>query len=349
MKAVIALLLAVASTSPTVDAAPRDVGEPTVFAAFDGASGHLPEGVALDRRGNAFVSLGPPFFTGGAFGEYGEVRRLGRDGSSTTLLRFDEGPAPAGLVVDRRGAVYAAVPDPAGSAVGIYRLRDGRAPERVEGSEQMRVPNGLAVDWRGTLYASDSDLGQVWRVDRRGRSAEPWLGSPLLEGCGDPGAGANGIVVRSGAVYAANTDRGLLVRIPILRDGSAGDPQIVAGDDDCDNTDELWGIDGIAFDVRGNIYATLVLNHQLVRIDRDRSVEVLLTAADGLWNPASLAFGTDGHQRSTLYIANYAVLPPEPPGNLGPAILSVDVGVRGQLVPCRCPGVPDRPACPIDR
>jgi sugar lactone lactonase YvrE len=127
----------------------------------------------------------------------------------------------------------------------------------------------------------------------------------------------------------------MLLRVPILQDGAAGEPEIVAGDVDCDmENDELYAMDGIALDVHGNVFALLVLQNKLVRIDpQDGSHTVLLTAEDGLYNPASIAFGTGEGQRQHVFLSNFALLPPEPPASLGPGVLSYDVGVPGQPLP----------------
>jgi hypothetical protein len=83
-----------------------------------------------------------------------------------------------------------------------------------------------------------------------------------------------------------------------------------------------------------NIYAALALQHQLVKIDpSDGSMEVLATADDGLHNPASVAFGTTDGDRTNLYVANYALLPPAPEASVGPAILRLDAGVEGLPLP----------------
>lgn len=314
-------------------------GPVEVIAAFEAAAGELPEGVVADPAGNLFVSLGPPFFLDPV---YGAIRKIDPDGTQTTLVEYPDGPAPAGLALDRSGRLHFALPDPGGAVGGVYRLgRDGA--ERIAGTETMLVPNGLAFDRRRNLYVSDSLRGEIWRIpgtprrgrghdrhDARGRSvADPaatvWLADDLLAGC-DGGVGANGVAVWRGAVYVANTSKGMLVRIPIERHGQPGEPEVVAGDADCDPDDDLFSIDGIAIDSRGNVFAALVLVHRLVRIDvRSGDVTPLLDADDGLWNPASVTFG-HGSDRSTLLVANYAVLPPVPTANLGPAVLAVDVG-----------------------
>jgi sugar lactone lactonase YvrE len=216
---------------------------------------------------------------------------------------------------------------------GVYRVTRDGATERLPGTEEMLFPNALAFDKVGNLYVSDSWLGAIWRIPRGG-SAELWLQHDLLEGKGGipeyPPIGANGIAYRHGSLYVANTEKGLIARVPILTGGDAGDPQVVA--EDPDPITGLYGLDGIALDVHGNIYAALVLQSKLVRIDPvDGEFTTLLTAADGLDEPASLAFGTGKGDRQSVFITNYALFPPH--SEEGPAVLKVDVGVPGLPLP----------------
>jgi sugar lactone lactonase YvrE len=93
-------------------------------------------------------------------------------------------------------------------------------------------------------------------------------------------------------------------------------------------------MDGIAVAEDGSVYALLVIQNKAVRIDpSDGSSTVLLTDADGLYNPASIAFGTGESNRESVLITNYAVLPPAPDDSLGPAVLKFDVGVPGLPLP----------------
>ena len=310
----------------------RASGQVEVVKSFDGDNLELPEGIAIDKTGNMFVSLGLPGFAGGTSGE---IWKISPDGTETVLVEFDVPPA-AGLAVDAPGNVYYAHPTGDSNTGGVYRLTSDGGTERLPGTENMFVPNGLAFDKQGDLYASDSIGGAIWRIPRGGTAdAEIWSQHELLAGCGDMPMGANGVAYWKGNFYVANTTKGLLVRIPILTDGSAGEAEIVAGVDDC-NPDELFGMDGIALDVDGNVYALLVLQNKLVRIDpTDGTYTVLLTGEDdGLFNPASIAFGTGKGDRKSVFITNYAVIKEqEPEGNLGPAVLKFDVGVPGLPLP----------------
>jgi sugar lactone lactonase YvrE len=310
----------------------KAMGQVEVVTTFDAANGELPEGVAIDKPGNFYVSLGPPFFVGGG---YGAVLRISPDGTETIVLaEYPTGPAPAGLAVDAPGNVYFALPNPGGADAGVYRLVNGSDPERLLGTENMIVPNGLALDKQGNLFVSDSALGAIWSMHPDGSEpAEIWLQHELVAGCTPDDFGANGIAFWKGDLYVANTGRGALVHVPIMTDGSPGEPTIVAGDTDCE-PDELFGMDGIALDVHGNVYALLVLQNKLVRIDpADGTFTTLLTEEDGLWNGASIAFGTGKGDRKSIFISNYAVVPPEPTNSLGPAILKLDVGVPGLPLP----------------
>lgn len=303
-----------------------------VVTSFNAAKGELPEGVAIDKAGNIYVSLGPPFFVGGG---YGAVLRISPDGSETTVLaEYPAGPAPAGLAVDAPGNVYFAIPDPGGANGGVYRIAGDGGIERLPGTENMIVPNGLALDKQGNLFASDSALGAIWRIPSGGSGpAEIWLKHDLTSGCTTEDLGANGIAFWKGNLFVANTGRGALVHVPVMADGSPGEPSVVAGNLDCE-AEGLFSMDGIALDVHGNVYALLVLQNKLVRIDpTDGSTTWLLDEDDGLWNTSSLTFGTGKGDRESIFIVNYAVLPPEPANSLGPAVLKYDVGVPGLPLP----------------
>jgi sugar lactone lactonase YvrE len=299
-----------------------------VVKSFDPLASELPEGIAVDKVGNIYVSLGAPL------GPYGEIRKISPDGDETTLIVFPEGPGPAGLAVDSPGNVYYAFFTLDEATRGVYRLTKDGATKRLPGTEAILLPNGLGFDKQGNLYVSDSIIGAIYRIPSRG-SAELWVQHESLEGCGltpgFPPIGANGVAYRHGYVYVASTEKGLLVRIPVRRGGVAGTPEIIAGVADCDNSLEgLDSIDGITLDVHGNIFALLVMQHKLVMIDPDTgSFKELLNEADGLYNPASLAFGTGKGDRQSLFFTNYALIPPEPPASFGPAVLKYDAGVPG--------------------
>jgi sugar lactone lactonase YvrE len=111
---------------------------------------------------------------------------------------------------------------------------------------------------------------------------------------GDFEFGVNGLVYHKGALYAAITLNGRVIKVPIQPDGAAGTPAILVQDD------ALIGIDGIEPDVRGNLFVTnnFASTIQLIRAD-DLGIETI--TGEGLSAPASLAFNKN---QKVLYVAN---------------------------------------------
>jgi sugar lactone lactonase YvrE len=155
--------------------------------------------------------------------------------------------------------------------------------EMLSGTAQIVFANSLAFDSRGNLYVTESysgspgayDLGGIWRIPRGGEAAL-WLRDPLLTGIGYLGfpIGANGVAYYHRDLYVANTDKGLVVRIPLLEDGSAGPPtvwktlQAVAGLPPVQSPFPVMP-DGLALDVHGNVYVAVVSRNAVVRVDAE--------------------------------------------------------------------------------
>jgi sugar lactone lactonase YvrE len=290
----------------------------TTLIRFDPAAGELPEGLAVSKRGDVFFGLGP----------LGEVRKIDRDGTMSTLatipLPLDTFPGVVGLAVDAPGNVYAAVSAGDPATTGVYKIAPDGSFARLPGTEEIAFPNGITFDKQGNLYVTDTTAGAVWLVPARGGAAEIWFESELLAGDGSANLGipigANGIAVRQNAVVVANSEGARLVHIPIEPDGSAGAPTVLA------EGDTLYGADGIAFDVHGNIWVAVIFQSTIVRVSPSGDVETIATAADGLDFASSVAFG----KGSELWAVNFAI---GPSGGAGPALLRFDAGVRGQPLP----------------
>lgn len=322
MRALLVPFLAAALTLPAGVA--NSDGHVGTFVTFDPAAAEFPEGVALDKTGNVYASM---LVTG-------EILKFAPDGTRSVLTQLSvSGTGPAGLAVDAAGNVYAAVAaadlatgvtDPAFR--GVYRVRRDGTFERLPGTGAIVFPNDVALDKRGNVYATDSALGDVWRIPRGG-SAELWADDALLEGDGSFGfgfpIGANGIAFRHNRVLVANTEAGRLVQVPVEPDGSAGAPSVTV------ESPALVGADGIALDVHGDVYVVASIQHTVVRVGGDGSITTLATAADGLNQPSTLAFGTGRSDHQTLFVANFSIFAPMPT----PAILTVPVGEPGQPVP----------------
>jgi hypothetical protein len=273
---------AFASTAPLSNA--------RVIVHFDVNAQQQPENITLLPGGAADVT----------FNRARQVARVGTDGSVSILATL---PAPAtgtatvsGIVRAPDGSLY--VNYNAGSQSGIWRIAPGGGtPVQVVAMPGVKVLNGLALD-RGqdALYATDSSSGTVWKVSLRSSTASLWAQGADLEPAtvNSSGFGANGIKVHDGAVWVSNTDQGTLLRIPIGAHGTAGTVTTVA--------QGLTAIDDFAFTGHGDtVLAALDYADEVALIQPDGTHHVVLTAADGLSDPTSVAV-----RGSTVYVASGA-------------------------------------------
>jgi sugar lactone lactonase YvrE len=311
--------------------------------------------VAVDKIGNVYVNVTE---------NDGHVRiwKFSPEGEGPFVVG-DIGIGTAyGLAVDAEGNVYAnngGTADNGYQDRGIYRVgRDG-IPVRLLGTEQIVWPNALAFDQRGNLYVTESfsvfadafGQGGIWRIPP-GEPAELWLRDDLLTGKGNVVSplpvGANGIAFYHNDLYVVNTDKSLIVRIPVHPDGSPGQPDIWAELQEVPES-PLAGMlipagDGLALDVHGNAYVPVVSRVAVVRINaEDMSQETIATYSFNpnepllapLDTPNSLAFGTGKGGRKDLFITNVgsmAILVPGAPWP-GPGLLKIEAGVPGLPLP----------------
>lgn len=292
---------------------------------FDPSRAEAPENLVFDHRGNLYLNMALT----------GEVRRIAPDGTQSTLARLRPGTGTStnallGLAVDRRDDVYALLTshNVAGSDThGIWRIHPDGTKELFATLDPAGFPNQPLFDAKGNLLVADSFLGTIWRVTPRGQVTR-WLTDPLLmpdtAACGFPlRRGANGMAFDNrGNLFVANTNKALIVRIPVNPDGSAGSPSVFASG--CAN---LNGADGITIDVRGNVYVADNILDTVVRVNTNGTVDRL--AAGGLDSPTGVAFGTRRGEQTSLFITNSALLTYLSRGIPHPSLMRLEVGVPG--------------------
>lgn len=297
----------------SVTGKPKSDGIETLFA-YDPPT-ELPENVAIDPRGNKYVS----------FPSLGEVRKITPDNQTESLLATftSEGDfGVLGLEVSPTGVVYACHVTTTGAdadPLGVWRIERDGSKELYATFPATSFPNDILPDG-DRLLVTDTTLGAVWEV--RDGEATLWVKDPLLEGPGNvpgfPPLGANGIGrLKDGSVVVANTEKGTLVRIPTNPDGSAGTPEQYA-------SKPGFFFDGLAVDTRDNVYVATVGGNEVIRVAPDGSVETLATAADGLSNPSDVTFGTSRGEQKDLFVTNYSLLELS-----APSLMKLDVGVPG--------------------
>lgn len=126
-----------------------------------------------------------------------------------------------------------------------------------------------------------------------------WSTAPELAPTGF--LGANGLKFHDGALWVTNLDRGTVLRVPVLRNGRAGRVRTEATG--------LPGIDDFAFTGRGDrLLAALDGSSEVVLVEPHGTHTTVLTAADGLQNPTSIALRGD-----TAYVLSAAYVTAQDP------------------------------------
>jgi hypothetical protein len=152
------------------------------------------------------------------------------------------------------------------------------------------------------LYVSGGASGNIYLAPVSGGEAEVWATiEPMTRSVPPDGfmqsVVANGLARdASGALLVADTARAAVWKIPTNADGSAGEPEIwVEGA-------MLEGVDGLAFDARGRLWAAVNEHNALVVIEEDGQIrEAYKNGNMGpLEFPAALVF-----VGNTGYVANF--------------------------------------------
>ena len=294
-------------------AAKNSTSEPVQVTSF--GSPAFAESLAADRHGNLYASV-TNWDTGSA-----QVVRITPDGEQSPYGEALADGMVTGLAFDDKGQLYVGFVsfDPTVEQ-GVFRVDPHGAPTQVLSLGWDSFPNGLAFHG-GYLYVSDSALGAVWRA-KPGNLASPvtpWLEDPLL--APESELGANGLAFRGNDLYIAVYDSGRIVRVPVLTHGEPGGPTVIPGGEQ----PALEEVDGIAFDVDGNLYATTNTN-SVLRLTPNGTLESLI---DPGWldYPTMPVFGTGPHSSTTLFVANGSF------DGGTPNVIAFDVGERGMALP----------------
>jgi sugar lactone lactonase YvrE len=224
--------------------------ESRVAAEFD----DLPEGLVVDKAGNLFTTL----MTSGrvirlrASGEPEPVGRLFPEATNAegAAVGLDIGPDRKLYIVyveksRRYGLLNFNDPnndeckDATVQRTGIYRMD----PDTGVSEPVVRRSDGwpfcflddLAVAGNGDIYVTDMTYPGIWKISPDGTDVRMWL--RLLPGISPKPKNAlfvtgapNPIALddKNRFLYVGTILNGMVIRIPILKDGSAGEPETVA-------------------------------------------------------------------------------------------------------------------------
>ena len=313
---IMAVVVTSAEKSPQQQKPLSSYSKSAVVVNFDPKKGQLPEGLTVNNK-DIFVAWAP----------IGQVAKI--DKNTLTVSKYGSWPTippnkgfMLGLNFDKQGHLYGAIASLSPQLKsGVYRLSPGGATNATlfAKHQNMTFPNDLLFDKKGQLFVSDSSSGTLFIVQPNGNVVK-WLTDPLLKGDRNfcPPAqlpvniGANGIAFdKNGtSLFVTNTDRASIIRVPIMKDGSAGKPDLFVGPD-CKN---LNGADGIVLDKNSGSFIVAVNKlNKIVRVSMDKKITILESGGGILDFPASVKIdnATSGQttpQQQILYITNFGFI-----------------------------------------
>jgi hypothetical protein len=291
---------------PIYDKTPVNLAPTTVVAEFP--KGTFLENIAVDGSGNLFINshLEGKVYRIDPQGKRSEWARI--DGTIAGIALNPDGSAlSSGWVKGKEPALFTV--DARGRSERLMRLPDGQ------------FPNGVVRLGDGRYLVADSYRGAIWAVDSVKKSATLWLEHDSLKRAdvNNPTLAVNGIKVFGGALYASNTARQWLVRIPIIN-GAAGAPQTLM---------QGMGLGDFAFDDAGVLYGATHVYNSLVRVTPQGVVSVIAGVAQGMAGSTAVAVVKSQAGATTLFVVTNGgrSLPPE--GGLQSAkVLRVEVAAK---------------------
>jgi putative intracellular protease/amidase/sugar lactone lactonase YvrE len=304
-----ALVTALNQQLPTIfDNTPVAIAPAQIFAEFPVNT--FLENISIDSQGTIFVTSY----------EEGKIYRITSDGISNEFANVDGNAA--GIAIDRNGNLFVSGATRDKTAT-IFRVDSTGTVERLVTLPKAIFLNGM-THLKGDRYlVADSYKGAIWDVDVNAKTAQIWLQHSLLgrSDTSNPFPAVNGIKIYDNKLFASNTQRQLLIRIPLVGNSTPGTPEVFLTN---------VNLDDFAFDVMGNLYGTTHVYNSVIRISPDKQITAIASAAEGVAGSTALAFGRSDRDRDRIYVTTNGGMSLPLPTGIAPAqVVQLKVDIEG--------------------
>lgn len=249
----------------------------------------------------------------------GQVWRIGADDSP--ILHTKIGGKAAGLAFLPDGHLLLSAWDEQNVPTVLSLSPQGEASVLVTLPDALFL-NGMTPLDGDHLLIADSYRGAIWQLNVSEKTAHIWLEHPELarSALDKEFPAVNGLKIFNGVLYASNTKKMQLVKIPIV-DGQPEEPEIFVAP---------INLDDFAFDQQGNLYGTTHIYNSVVKISPEGNVTVIAEAEAGMTGSTALAFGKGEDDRTSVYVVTNGGMSFPPPTGVEPGrVVRLEVGIPG--------------------
>ena len=154
--------------------------------------------------------------------------------------------------------------------------------------------NGMASLDNNNFLICDSYKGCIWKYNLGINEATVWLEHSLLKRGNEssPLPAANGIKLFENQLFVSNTEKHLLLNIPVV-DNAADEPEIFL---------DGVNLDDFAIDNEGNVYATTHIFNSVIKITQEKMIIIIAEEEQGLAGSTAVAFGKRNDDKNYIYV-----------------------------------------------
>ncbi|MBC7887295.1 MAG: gluconolactonase [Ferruginibacter sp.] len=169
-------------------------------------------------------------------------------------------------------------------------------------------PNGIIPLTKDQFLIADSYAGCIWLFDYPTKKVSVWVKDPLL-GRSSPESqnpAANGLKIYKNMLYVSNTNKQIMVKIPI-ENNVPGKPALFL---------DKVGIDDFTFDPQGNIYAATHVYNCVIRITPGKNIDIVAGLKEGVAGCTAILYSKHKSGKSFLYITTNGGMSIPPPSGI---------------------------------
>ena len=252
--------------------------------------------------------------------EAGQILQINSDGDHLTLACTDGKVTGIALAPD--GGLIVTGWNAEGVSIILHVALNGSI-EQLATLPKALFLNGITPLTATQYVTADSYRGCIWQFDWTTRQVSIWLEHPLLARSSpeNPFPAANGIKQFGDTLYVSNTEKMLLLKIPITADHQAGEPAIFV---------TPTNIDDFAFDADGTMYAATHIYNSILRITPSGEPTTIAQADQGVIGSTAVAFGRQPGDAFCIYVVTNGGMFLPPAGGVVPAnVVRLEVGKPG--------------------